>query len=39
MALLGRINWWVPARYKAWWERSGIGVDERPVSSAAPSID
>jgi RND superfamily putative drug exporter len=34
MALLGRFNWWAPARFKAWWERSGIGVDERMVATA-----
>lgn len=28
MALLGRANWWAPARFSAWWRRHGIGVYE-----------
>ncbi len=28
MALLGRLNWWAPPRFVAWWARHRLGVHE-----------
>jgi trehalose monomycolate/heme transporter len=31
MAMLGRWNWWSPASWRKWWEKSGLGIHEPTV--------
>lgn len=43
MALLGRLNWWAPPRFVAWWTRHRLGVHEgiagESIAGEAPPTD